>query len=316
MTHKVHVSVVIPVYDRLEVLERALRFFEFQTYPKSLFEVVIVDDGSPTAIDKTISRTSWRFNHRIVRQDNHGRASARNTGVDRAQGSLIIFSDADRLPSPLFVAEHVAFHERWAGAACVGVPWDCFLMWDKLREFGEEGLPTMKRYSRRPLYHQLFSRLLPLERCTSHVSWAGFLVGNSSLAKGVLQKVGGFDERLKSWGIEHFELAWRLRQQCGTEVRFMGLAESFHVPHLRDRGYFVAGIDDCIAALADAPSAGAMGQLRKFMLGEISLQELERQYLDSGSPEPRYSEALFYDALRSAPNVITGSVSEKGQIRA
>ena len=85
------VSVVIPTYDRIETLPRALDSVMAQTF--SGFELIVVDDGSTDATDEMILRD---YPHALLhRQENTGVSSARNAGVALASGEWIAFLDSD-----------------------------------------------------------------------------------------------------------------------------------------------------------------------------------------------------------------------------
>ena len=86
-----NVSVIIPTYNRKNLLKRALRSVSSQTFvPK---EIIVVDDGSS---DGTKDWVLERFpNVRYIYQDNFGVSSARNTGIKEAKGSWIAFLDSD-----------------------------------------------------------------------------------------------------------------------------------------------------------------------------------------------------------------------------
>lgn len=89
------VTVIIPVYNREEYLERAVlsvcRQEGFQG------EVVIIDDGSTDGTPQVIAQLQERFpeNIRTRRQVNAGPASARNLGLTLAKHQLIAFLDSD-----------------------------------------------------------------------------------------------------------------------------------------------------------------------------------------------------------------------------
>jgi glycosyltransferase involved in cell wall biosynthesis len=85
------VSVIIPTYNRLSFLQKAVDSVLAQTY--SNFELIIVDDGSE---DNTPGLFA-DYDPAIVylRQENKGPAAARNAGVKAAQYDLIAFLDSD-----------------------------------------------------------------------------------------------------------------------------------------------------------------------------------------------------------------------------
>ncbi|MFP6892568.1 MAG: glycosyltransferase [Opitutales bacterium] len=85
------VSVVIPTYDRMETLPRALDSVISQTF--SDWELIVVDDGSTDGTDEMILRDYPAV--RLHRQENTGVSSARNAGVALASGEWIAFLDSD-----------------------------------------------------------------------------------------------------------------------------------------------------------------------------------------------------------------------------
>jgi glycosyltransferase involved in cell wall biosynthesis len=85
-------SVVIPVYNRADVLGEAIRSVLAQT--EQDFEVIVVDDGStddPARSLESFDDPRIRFH----RQVNRGGGAARNAGIDLAQGRFIAFLDSD-----------------------------------------------------------------------------------------------------------------------------------------------------------------------------------------------------------------------------
>ncbi len=104
-------SVVIPTYNRLEVLSEVLQALEFQHEPPS-FEVVVVDDGSSDGTGDWLRSRPFRMPLRTIVQENHGPAAARNTGVAAASGRWVAFLGDDTVPSPGWLAAHREAHRR------------------------------------------------------------------------------------------------------------------------------------------------------------------------------------------------------------
>lgn len=85
------VSIIIPSYNRNLLLKRALQSVYNQTF--SGFEVIIVDDGSTDQTDKMIKNNFSSV--RYFYQSNQGVSSARNYGIEHAEGEWIAFLDSD-----------------------------------------------------------------------------------------------------------------------------------------------------------------------------------------------------------------------------
>jgi glycosyltransferase involved in cell wall biosynthesis len=88
----VRVSVVIPVKDDAEVLDRCLRLLERQTVLP--FEVVVVDNAS---VD-TSPLVAGRHGARVVAEQRPGIPAAASAGYDAARGDVIARLDADSTP--------------------------------------------------------------------------------------------------------------------------------------------------------------------------------------------------------------------------
>ena len=88
------ISIVIPVYNAEKYLEQCLNSIKNQTYKN--FEVILVNDGSidnSESICKEFVESDTRFRYYL--KANGGASSARNLGLDNAQGKYITFIDAD-----------------------------------------------------------------------------------------------------------------------------------------------------------------------------------------------------------------------------
>jgi lipopolysaccharide/colanic/teichoic acid biosynthesis glycosyltransferase/glycosyltransferase involved in cell wall biosynthesis len=90
------ISVIIPAKDAEETIEDCLKAVLSQKNLETIFEVILVDDGSS---DNT-GDIAESYGVRLIRQENAGRSAARNTGAKIAQGDILAFTDADCTPSP------------------------------------------------------------------------------------------------------------------------------------------------------------------------------------------------------------------------
>lgn len=86
-----NISVIIPTYNRCDLLQRALQSVITQTTPA--FEIIVIDDGSE---DTTATLVKQQFPKiRYHHQPNSGVSSARNLGIQQATGDWLAFLDAD-----------------------------------------------------------------------------------------------------------------------------------------------------------------------------------------------------------------------------
>lgn len=93
------VSFIVPVYNTQEFLPRCLDSLLGQTCPD--IEIVVVNDGSPdgsAAIIAEYERKDSRV--RAIEKPNGGLSSARNAGIDVANGDIIDFVDSDDYVEP------------------------------------------------------------------------------------------------------------------------------------------------------------------------------------------------------------------------
>lgn len=101
-------SVVIPTYNRPERLANCLNALARQDYPRDRTEIIVVDDGSPTPLDKVVQPFQSQQAITLLRQANAGPAAARNAGANQAKGTLLAFTDDDCMPSPDWLSGFVA----------------------------------------------------------------------------------------------------------------------------------------------------------------------------------------------------------------
>lgn len=86
------VSVVIPCYNHGLYLKEALSNLDNES---SLYEIIIVNDGSNTEETLQILNDLKTKNFNVVSQENKGLSEARNTGIFHSKGEYILFLDAD-----------------------------------------------------------------------------------------------------------------------------------------------------------------------------------------------------------------------------
>ena len=80
-------------------------------------EVIVVDDGSDVPIDPSIAPTDLRVV--VARCDGVGPGAARNEGIARARGAVVLFTDDDAVPCKRWIEVAVAYLDSHPD--CVGV---------------------------------------------------------------------------------------------------------------------------------------------------------------------------------------------------
>jgi len=193
--NKMEVSIIIPTYNRKEILREALEFLFNQSYPKENYEIVIVDDGSTDGTEKMINSLSPPCRLVYLHQDRKGPAIARNLGIKNARGKIIVFIDSDIFPSPDFINEHVKFHRRFGDVVVSG--------------------PTVRTDKLKDVFSDIKRR-----KFRESLAWSGpsLITSNLSVKKEFLLKVGGFDGEFVGMGWHDWELGLRLKK-LGLEVK-------------------------------------------------------------------------------------------------
>jgi len=115
--NSVDLSIVIPVYNAMPLLQRTLDSV-FGQHTSYSFEVIMVDDGSS---DNSVEYIKSRPEENIVllQQENAGPATARNRGVNVARGRYCAYLDADDYWMDGFIEQTVSFLDT--NKKCVAV---------------------------------------------------------------------------------------------------------------------------------------------------------------------------------------------------
>jgi len=86
------VSIIICTYNRKKLLEECLNSIFAVDYPKSLYEVIIVDGGSTDGTEELCEKFRGI---RFIVENKHGLAYARNKGAEMAKGFIVAYTDDD-----------------------------------------------------------------------------------------------------------------------------------------------------------------------------------------------------------------------------
>lgn len=196
-------TVVVTAFDREESLRRLLAGFNNQSAAPGTYEVVIADDSGETRLGQRILddiKTNYEIS--LVRTnlpyEVNGVSVARNKGIQKARGEIVISIDDDCFPSFFFVEEHIAAHQRSYPVIVLGHR-SCDA--SKLKQDRPISITEPKSTN------ELVSGGAGL------LNYTNFMTGNISILKQVAMEIGAFDEIFAQpgeHGYEDIELGYRL----------------------------------------------------------------------------------------------------------
>jgi len=213
------ISVIIPTYNRADMLMKTLAALEKQTLPLSSFEVIVVDDGSTDdtgpRVGSFISGTPLAL--RYFRQQNKKQGAARNLGIRHANRPLLLFIGDDIVPSPDFLHEHVDYHKRnnrEGNLVVIGRT-----MWPKEMKV-TPFMDFINEYG-----YQFGYSLIHGE---GPLPFNFFYTSNISVLKSFLGRLDHvFDEEFATYGWEDIELGYRL-EKAGMKLCYNAKAVAYH----------------------------------------------------------------------------------------
>ncbi len=258
-------SIVIPSYNASERLYYNLLALDLQEYPKENFEVIVVDNGSKDGTWEMLTSFHTDLNLKRVRlEKNLSRSEARNTGIVRAEGRVIIFSDSDMIVEKDFVRKHLEEHSQGTNVVC-GSNWKkvySYFYKDFSFPMKKNMQQVLSRYRELPLdlnqgdKHPIitkdqiisgeykgysFSQGICEQNYNKiveqygenlmgyHFPWTFFITNNCSVDRERLSEAGLFDMRYRDWGCEDLDLGYRLyKNGCSFAKKEI---ESIHQEH-------------------------------------------------------------------------------------
>jgi len=206
-------SVVIPTYDRLDVLGEVLQAIEQQQQAPP-FEIVVVDDGSRDGTGAWLAERPWGVPARVLSQPNGGPAAARNRGVAAARGRWVAFLGDDTVPSAGWLAAHHRAHLKRSGEDLAVIGYTAWHPRMRLNPF----LRYINEYGLQFGYALIDDR--------ENVPFNFFYTSNLSLERQLLLQEP-FDLRFPYAAWEDIELSYRLRKR-GLRLIYEPAATVFH----------------------------------------------------------------------------------------
>lgn len=221
-------SVILPTFNRLRFLRRALLGWERQEPVGFRFEVIVVDDGSGDGTRELLSGwTSKRFDYLALSQQNSGPALARNRALERARGDFVFFTGDDIVPSPGILAHHARVHDTQNRETTVVIG----------RTNWPDDLPltaTMRHIDGAGAEQFSFAYL----RDGREYDFRHFYTSNLSIRRSFLARApGGFSVDFPKAAFEDIELSYRLAR-LGQRIFYCRDAVAWHYHSYDVRSFF------------------------------------------------------------------------------
>jgi len=192
------VSVLIPVRDRYDYrIINLLNSLKFQTYPKELIEIILLDCGSDKSFVPKFNEIRDRFQIKGIQLESHGwnKSYALNRGIESTSGKYILVSDVDMI----FEKNYIAACIEIITSNSLQALYCCSMDSPEGSIVGEIDLAKD--------YNEL------KKACSPRVGAPGFPYGVGILfaPKELVLRVNGYDEFYKLWGFEDIDIVRRLQ---------------------------------------------------------------------------------------------------------
>lgn len=229
-------SIVIPTYQRRDVVVASVTALSRQEFDES-FEVVVVVDGSQDGTGEALRQLETPFSLTVIEQSNQGAAAARNQGAIAARGEIVLFLDDDMEAHPQLLAEHHRSHREGADVVLGHMPLHpdspTNFLSENVRKWGEE-------------------RGARLSSPEAKLALEDLLTGQISLKRQLFYQVAGFDTDFTkggTFGNEDLDFGYRLLKD-GYNIVFNINAISWQkyvvTPRQHLRQYHNAGRADVV----------------------------------------------------------------------
>lgn len=189
----IRISIIVPVFNHWSLVPGLIAALEAQSVPAGQFELLLVDNGS----DSLPEISGWPSFTRLLHCEQPGSYAARNVGIGEAQGELLVFTDADCRPEPDWLEKLLA---------CQAAEDDR----DEVIVAGAIRVVTEGEATAAALYDMAMG--LPV---ADYVKRGYGVTANLAVPRGLMARMGGFDQRRFSGGDAAF---CRLAVSCGARL--------------------------------------------------------------------------------------------------
>jgi glycosyltransferase involved in cell wall biosynthesis len=210
------ISVIIPTFNRADLLEQSLRSLVKQSLPQQHYEVIVIDDGSKDTTQEICKKMQKVLPLRYCYQENSGIAAAKNLGIFVSRAPILFFFDDDDVADKNLLREHLKTHKEHPeeSLAVLGyTTWSSMLKITRVMHFVTD------------IGHFLFS--YSQLKDGQQLDFTYFWGGRSSCKRSLLVKHGVFKQQFR-FGSEDIELGYRL-SRFGLRVIFNRNAVSYMI---------------------------------------------------------------------------------------
>jgi len=198
------ISVIVPIYNQWDKVENLLLALEKQTLDKSFYSLFLIDNGSDSK--KQINELGeYTFEYEEHECRALGSYAARNFGVEKSDGDILVFTDADCIPDIDWLSEIYHFFQCKSHSLLAGA----------VRISNNSNKPNSSE-----IYDSIFG--LPQEKYVKN-GWA--ITANLSFPKRCFDEVGGFNQKRLSGGDNEFCIKARKAGWC---LEYLKAAEVCH----------------------------------------------------------------------------------------
>lgn len=173
------ISIIIPCYNHGQYIREAIDSVEKVT-DKSLYEIIIVNDGSKDAYTIEMMDKLAAEGYHVINQVNQGLGRTRNNGIRAAKGDYILPLDSDNRIRPAYIYESIKILDAHPEIAVVYGDAQFFGDKDKRHVIGEFNLQNMMVENQ-------------IDACAVY-------------RKSAWEAVGGYDENMPIMGYEDWDM--------------------------------------------------------------------------------------------------------------
>jgi glycosyltransferase involved in cell wall biosynthesis len=309
-------SIIIPTYNRSEILKFTLSSLVKQDFPSREYEVIVIDDGSSDNTRELVQSFKKELNLIYYFQEDKGFrvALARNEGIKRATGDVLIFIDTGIVVGDTFVREHYNAHyqdkkgnlynsnEKYAVIGYVyGFSYE--YKEDSLPEFIDFNRPNqmIQKLKETNYFHDMREAVyteINDDMNSIPVPWVVFFTNNISVGRFEMLEAGCFDEEFVRWGVEDVECAYRLlknnikfklsREACGVHYPHeRHIEDNFTSGRMNMRKFYSKHQDDEVELFTTSNTFAFIQEYIKYLAFKEKLGKV-----------PLYSSLLTEDALK------------------